>query len=124
VECRQCQFHMSKVTVALLESLAASFTEAILTGDAHAAIQRSIGLYSAVPSQIEKVSITDFEYTLINDVLARPMRLSAHQDSIQRFSKTHSIPNCNAFMRLGTVSTTCSFTVGATDAIPVAVTGP
>lgn len=44
--------------------------------------------------------------------------------TVYSISETHSIPNCNAFMRLGTVSTTCSFMVGATDAIPVAVTGP
>ena len=73
---------MSKVAVALLQGFAASNAEPIFAGYAHATIQRSIALYRAVPCQVEKVTVADFEYTLVHDILTRPVHLSAHQGSL------------------------------------------
>ena len=112
------------MTVAHLQGFATGFAESILAGYTHATIQRSIALYCAIPSQVEKITVAHFKYALIHDILVRPKYTSVFENSLYISLQAHSIPNCNALIRLGTVSTICSFTAAATVAILAVVTGP
>ena len=71
-------------------------------------------LYGALTRQIKEVPVAYFKNRLIQDILAGASHILAMD--MRRSRSTYGTPNLNSLMRLGTESTTCSFTAAdATD---------
>lgn len=111
----QSQLDVSEVTIARLQWLSACVTEPCLHRYAHPQIKGAIFCRRSISRQVVEISIAYFKHALLYDILGRTERSSA---PFRRSTKeTHPMPNLSSLIRLGIVSTTCSFT----DSVVVAI---
>lgn len=76
MKCRQCQLDIAKMSIALIQVLAAGFARSVLGRYTHVRVEWTIALYCPVSCQVEKVAVTNLEYRLVYDVLLGPARQS------------------------------------------------
>ena len=74
MESGQCQSNMAKVTVALLQSFATSLAESRLVRNTHSSVERSICGNGSVFLKVVQGTVTDFENTLVDNVLVGTAR--------------------------------------------------
>ena len=111
----QSQLDVAKVPIACLQRLSTCVTEPCLHRYAQPQIQWAIFCRRSISRQVVEISIAYFKHALLYDILGRTGCSSA---LFRRPMKgTHPMPNLSSLIRLGIVSTTCSFT----DSVVVAI---
>lgn len=76
VQRRQNQPDVAKMAIARLQDFATSFAESRLHGNSHFGIEWAIVKWGMISGKVVEISITDFDNTLFQNVLSRPVSLS------------------------------------------------